>query len=220
MQLHPYVARVKFLHPSFPNPREALESSLGEVLRASPELRGDLPILAALRRFAQPHPSKPTPVLWIDWGTAGHKDDPISSDELREWVVFSEKVLARGCPPDMRIVSYLAIQTPTENHGLLVECIEEFKEDYNDASFQCELIPALPKVTRVEIRDYLLFDPPNTLCPKDRAREAAEVIYRETNGAYESVVKWIERAEKRGWNEMLRESKPKAKSPKGGRVTF
>ncbi len=145
-----------------------------------------------------------TPVLFLDWGVFRSADRPaLKSAEIREWLLFCTDVLGRHCPPDIRVISYLAMEVAERNHRRLRKKMEHFRTEIRSQKFRCSHLPALGDVPFSELLDYLE-EPANTRCPQTRAREAAKLIYGRTDGRYEETVELIRRGEQ-SWNRLLRE---------------
>ncbi|MCG8421388.1 MAG: hypothetical protein MJE77_26005 [Proteobacteria bacterium] len=72
------------------------------------------PIANLLRRHSPHVRGQVRRVLWLDWGTRGTDVDqpPLKVVELRAWLRFASQFLAAHCPADLRVVAYLAIETP------------------------------------------------------------------------------------------------------------
>lgn len=184
--------------------------------------RQDFEVMAPLlRRLAPPRGvSDSTPVLCLDWGVFGTEDGRrITEDELREWLLFASDVLARHCPPDVRVVSYLAIEAAEKNHGVLEETMAELQAEIRSHAFRSSLLPALAGVTLTNVLDYLE-DSTNTHCPSSLADEAARRIHRRTEGRYEETVALIARGKDDGWHRLLRELREDGDRPPRDRITF
>ena len=171
-----------------------------------------------LRRHAPPRGVSPsTPVLCLDWGVFGTAGRPLSEEHLSDWLLFASDVLARHCPPEIRLVSYLALELPEAEHGPLEETVEELRAEIRSQQFRCSLLPALADVTLNDLLDYLE-DPTNTHCPASLGREAARSIFRHTRGRYEETVQLIARGEDEGWNRLVRELRREQKTPRRQRA--
>ncbi len=180
---------------------------LEEVLGLWLERQAFESVEALLRRRApRPAVAGSTPVLCLDWGTFGTAERPaVNAEELRDWLLFCSDVLARQCPPEIRVISYLAMVVRGKHQPRLQQTMTRFRSGIRSQKFRCSLLPALAEIELIDLLDYLE-DPTNTHCPPTRAREAAERIFESSAGQYEKTVSLIREGEKEGWNRLLRES--------------
>lgn len=203
---------LSWLPPRDPKTLEVTFDRLEEHLGLWLERRDFESLRMLLRRQAPPRGVSPsTPVLCLDWGVFGTAGRPLSEEHLGDWLLFASDVLARHCPPEIRLVSYLALELPEAEHGPLEETVEELRAEIRSQQFRCSLLPALADVTLVDLLDYLE-DPTNTHCPASLGREAARCIFRHTRGRYEETVQLIARGEDEGWNRLVRELRREKKA--------
>jgi hypothetical protein len=180
--------------------------------RRGPTLRQALP--EEVRQQLDPHPGESTPallrrhagpqtrLLWLDWGC--HPAKALPPPDLQRLLEFGQAELCRDCPNDLRIVSYLALELPDDQHGKLAKFIDSCEEQMFDDRFRCTLLPPLDKV---RLKDLLTFlsEPANCTCPPGKVEEAARLIYRASSGDYQHTTELIERAEQITFSELIRE---------------
>jgi hypothetical protein len=145
------------------------------------------------------------PVLWLSWGPFGqHQEQTISFSELRTWVELASE-LAQICPPDIRVVAFMTIETENAPHEALEEEVHTLAiQHVLDDAFSCELIEPLPDVTLLDIARFLS-DKNNTRCPPALVQEISRYIYRRGGGNYERTVALIERGEAESWYTLLKD---------------
>lgn len=201
-----HVAQVSWRKVSFPLDRGDMMGGLRRELIASLGATPGEPLEHAMRRCARGVDIPGAmPVLWLSWGPFGlHQEQIIGFDELRVWVEFCSE-LAQSCPPDIRVVAYLSIETEQAPHPRLEDAVYALAMQHVlDQSFSCDLIPPLPDATQLDIAKFLS-DKNNTRCPPSLIPEMAQRIHRHTGGHYEQTVALIERAEREGWYSILKE---------------
>lgn len=201
-----HVAQVSWRKVTFPRERGDLPAALRRELLASLGAMPGEPLPHALRRCARGVDIPGAmPVLWLSWGPFGqHQEQRINFAELRTWVELGSE-LAQICPPDIRVVAFMAIETENAPHPALEEEVHTLAVQHVlDDAFSCDLIPPLPDVTLLDIARFLS-DKNNTRCPPALVQEISRYIYRNTGGNYERTVALIERGEAESWYTLLKE---------------
>lgn len=201
-----HVAQVSWRKVSFPRERGQLATALRRELAMSLGAALDEPLPHALRRCARGVDIPGAmPVLWLSWGPFGqHQEQSINFRELRTWVELASE-LARICPPDIRVVAFMAIETENAPHPALEEAVHELAiQHVLDEAFSCDLIPPLPDVTLVDIAKFLS-DKNNTRCPPALVQDMARYIYRRSGGKYEPTLALIDRGESDSWYALLKD---------------
>ncbi|WP_428267560.1 hypothetical protein [Haliangium sp.] len=201
-----HVAQISWRKVSFPRQRDDVHAAMRRDLSISLGASTGEPLDHSLRRCARGLDIPGAmPVLWLSWGPFGrHLNQSLGFEELRMWVELGSE-LAQICPPDIRVVAFLSIETDEAPHPRLEEEVHLLGiEHVLDAAFSCDLIPPLPDVTLLDIAKFLS-DKNNSRCPPSLLQEMARRIYRRTSGSYEDTVRIIERAEEDGWYTILKE---------------
>lgn len=174
-----------------------LRLALPEELRRQLGAREGEPTPSLLRRWAVGGAR----VLWLDWGC--HQEGALQPADLKRLLQFSQAELCRDCPPDLRIVSYVALELPAEKHQKLERFVEGCETDLFQDRFRCTLLPALGQVKKKDLLNFLS-DPANTTCTPMQMEKAARLIDEHARGDYEHTVALIEEAERVTWSELLR----------------
>ena len=144
--------------------------------------------------------------LWFDWGVFGPRDDqqsPLYPRELEAWLRFSSEHLAKHCPADLRIVSYLAIELAEDRQQRLTQTLEGFFNHpwYRRPSFRLSILPPLGNIAARDLYDFL-DERANSSCPPNIQDEVARLLFAETGGEFETTVALIEKAEEGSWYDL------------------
>lgn len=164
------------------------------------------PLRAALEKQKRPTPERVRLVLLLDWGVRGAADTPdISVKALRAWVEYCADHLAEQCPPDMRLLSVLTVQSPRERHDGISERVEQLRADprFVKRAFTMEHLQPLSDVGVGDLANFLKGE--HTSCPKDLLPAMPRLIWQQTQGKFKETVALIEAAEEvgvRGWFEL------------------
>lgn len=201
-----HVAQVSWRKVTFPRERSELGAALRRELASSLGATAGEPLPHAMRRCARGVDIPGAmPILWLSWGPFGqHQEQSINFRELRTWVELASE-LAQICPPDIRVVAFMAIETENAPHPALEEEVHTLAiQHVLDDAFSCDLIPPLPDVTLLDVAKFLS-DKNNTRCPPALVQEISRYIYRRASGNYERTVALIERAEAESWYTLLKD---------------
>jgi hypothetical protein len=201
-----HVAQVSWRKVTFPRERSELAAALRRELALSLGAAAGEPLQHALRRCARGVDIPGAmPVLWLSWGPFGqHQEQSINFRELRTWIELASE-LAQICPPDIRVVAFMAIETETAPHPALEEEVHALAiQHVLDEAFSCDLIPPLPDVTLLDIAKFLS-DKNNTRCPPALVQELSRYLYRRSGGNYERTLALIERGESESWYALLKD---------------
>lgn len=159
-----------------------------------------------LERQKRPTPERARLVLLLDWGVRGTADTSrISGESLRAWVEYCAAELAEECPPDMRLLSVLTLESPRERHTAIAARVEGLRKDPSFAkrSFTMEHLEPLSVVREGDLVGFLKDE--HTSCPKDLLPVMPKLIWQQTQGRFDETVELIEKAEEvgvRGWIEL------------------
>ncbi|MEM9488582.1 MAG: hypothetical protein AAGC55_05530, partial [Myxococcota bacterium] len=198
-----HVAQISWRTAEFPVERFELYTELRHELSISLGTDSAEPLEFALRRCARGLGlDGSTPILWLGWGV--HTRADLSLDDLSAWVYFGGE-LAQLCPPDIRLVNYLAIESEDAPDPDLDDLFDDLSFDFvSDPAFEVELIPPLPDLSRRDIATFLN-DGNNTNCPTGLVKDMAQALHTSADGKYRRTIELLERAEREGWYPMLRE---------------
>ncbi|MEM9492850.1 MAG: hypothetical protein AAGC55_27120 [Myxococcota bacterium] len=98
----------------FPQLRERLYADLEYELQTQLAARPGEVMQDILTRIAPPDSTPGLRILWLDWGVfgeaIGHRRR-LSHHELQTWLQFCSDFLTVHCPPNVRIVAHLAIES-------------------------------------------------------------------------------------------------------------
>lgn len=201
-----HVAQVSWRKVTFPREDSDVAAALRRELAISLGSAAGEPLQHAMRRCARGVDIPGAmPVLWLSWGPFGrYQEQAIDFGKLRTWVELGSE-LAQICPPDVRVVPFLTIETEDAPHPRLEEEVHMLAmEHVLDEAFSCDLIPPLPDVTLLDIAKFLS-DKNNTRCPPTLVQDLSRHIYRRSRGNYERTLALIERGEADGWYTLLKE---------------
>ncbi len=164
------------------------------------------PLRKGLERQKRPTPERARLVLLLDWGVRGTADTfRISGDSLRAWVEFCAGELAEQCPPDMRLLSVLTLESPRERHAGIAARVEGLRKDpgFAKRSFTMEHLEPLSVVREGDLVGFLKDE--HTSCPQALLPVMPKLIWQLTLGRFDETVELIEKAEEvgvRGWIEL------------------
>lgn len=176
--------------------------------RLREQLRADdnEPVPHLLRRWAPTVVgSGKRAIVWLDWGTFGDgHGEPLKSVDLEAWLSFSSEFLGLNCPHDVRLVSYLAIETPASKHKRLAEVLQQHRRQpwCRRPEFRLSVLPPLGKVAEEDLFDFLE-DPQSSSCDPAIHAEVAERLIAETGGEFEPTVALMREAEEGSWYDLL-----------------
>lgn len=196
-------ARIKRLRLPFPGARDGLAARLESDLRTALKCRPGDVLEFALRNFLpRADATRPTPLLWIDWGTLGHGTQaPLTGAELSEWLEIGATLLAAACPKECRIVSFLSIVSAAGSQKRLASFVGTLRLSLTNDAFGFQLLPEFQGLEVIDIFEYLR-DPRNTKCPPAWARDMAELLHRAAKGNYEATVALIQEGEAMTWTRL------------------
>lgn len=195
----------------FPDDRRWLAEDLEDAVIAALDADGE-PLEYALNRIAQRR-IRPgcVPLLWLDFGAFG-KGAPdrlkpaLNGKALRDWLAWCDDALAPRCPPGLRIVCVLTVETGRP------ERVEAVTVDYRTAHaqerFHCAPLPPVKVVPLTELLDFFT-DADNTACPPSLATEVARAIHDAAQN-YDDLIRLIETGQTEGWSRLLRSLRPQA----------
>jgi len=173
------------------------ELSLVETLRRDS-------IAAALADEARRHlRQRRRPVFLLDWG---HLDVASGANALEAWAGFAHTHLDPACPPDARIVSFVAVSGPEDRDGDLQDRVID-AEPPSGASerVQAGFLPRLGRVSRQDLEIFLA--QPESTCPRTEVRTVARALHRATDGGeFTRVVEALTEAERNGWRTLVAQS--------------
>lgn len=197
----------------FPIDRRWLAEELEDAVLAALDAEGE-PLEYALNRLAQSR-IRPgcVPLLWLDFGSFG-KDrsldlhPPLKPTELRDWLAWCDDSLAPRCPPGMRIVCILTLQTLKAEK--LERVVLDYRTGHAQERFNCYPLPPVAGVPLNELLDFFT-DADNTSCPPSLATELARAIHTAADD-YDALVRYIEDGQANGWSRLLRSLRPAAEA--------
>lgn len=193
----------------FPVDRRWLAEDLEDAVVAALDAEGE-PLEYALNRIAQSR-IRPgcLPLLWLDFGSFGkdaHLDlrPPLKPTALRDWLAWCDDSLAPRCPPGLRIICILTVQTTKAEK--LERVVLDYRTDHAQERFNCYPLPPVAGVPLNELLDFFT-DSDNTSCPPSLATELARAIHHAARD-YDELVRFIEDGQANGWSRLLRSLRP------------
>ncbi len=190
-----------------------LERALMDTLHhPEPTLRGRLE--AQARRLLSSYAPLGAPMLLLDWGTVGDPSPDgrcpglaFDDQDLGRWLRFASERLSPACPGGLRLVSFLSVRAPRDDHDAIREELREgIPRDAHGAP-QVELI-ALDSLGEVPEDDVRHFLERRDLCSCSAEASPAAVaaaLQARTGGRFDRLVQEIEQAEQTGWDALQRE---------------
>ncbi|MBM4257663.1 MAG: toll/interleukin-1 receptor domain-containing protein [Deltaproteobacteria bacterium] len=160
----------------------------------------------ALAKKVQRAPGPARPVLLLDWGTRGTSEATrLHPTSLEAWLTFCLQQLCTPCPRDLRILSFLALELPTERHKALEDKMEELSAlaRFRERSFRLDVLPPLGRIKASDLADFL--DGRYSTCPDDLLATMPELIVQKTGGLFKETVELLELAEHTGWHDLHQE---------------
>jgi hypothetical protein len=138
------------------------------------------------------------PVLWLHWVPAA----PLSDEHLAAWLQFSSGFLVAHCPDDLRIVSYLAVET-AQPEDLTKKLQEHRRQPWcRTPAFRLSELPPLGKVGESDLL-FFLEEGANSSCDAGIVSEVSERIIAQTGGAFDATLALIQEAENGSWYDLL-----------------
>lgn len=206
---------IKRVRLEFPAHRAELEKFLEAELMRSLRAERYETLPDVLRRAAPDRRANRMSLLWLDWGvfgTAPGTQPPLRTQELQAWVSFCCNRLTPACQPDMRIVSFLALELEEKSHKLLRDEVALLQRKFRrPREFSFNLLSPLPSLEFLHILSFLE-NPDYVSCPPGLAEKAAQLIYAKTSGRYDTSVELIKRAERTTWHQLVDELEKSAGS--------
>ena len=193
----------------FPDDRRWLAEDLDDAVVAALDADGE-PLDDALTRIARSR-IRPgcIPVLWLDFGTFGRDprgdlNPPLKPTALTAWLAWLDDALAPRCPPGLRIVCVLGVQT--DRPEKVEKVVLDYRALHAQERFNCYPFPPLAGVPLNELLDFFT-DNDNTSCPPSLATELARAIHQAAE-TYDDLIRMIEEGQTRGWSRLLRSLRP------------
>lgn len=143
----------------------------------------------------------------LDFGPPGAAHPPPPRDQLVAWLLHASETLAAACPDDLRVLAWLPVLAPRDEHADLHRLVESLRRDrrLQTPRFRAEALPALAEVAYTDLVDFL-DDPDNSSCPPGLVHHAAARLFGEAAGGpdaetapFSKVVALIEAAEDGSW---------------------
>lgn len=202
---------IRWIDLRFPTDRspDRLRRNLEEELKLQLEADPNEPVPHLLRRHA-PKAVRPERrrTLWLRWGTFGPRPDhqaPLIAAQLGDWLRFSSEFLGTHCPPDLRVVSFAALESAEENHPRLKETLQKLRREQPWCRSPAFRLTDLPPLGKVAEEDLLVFleDPGNSSCDPGIQAEVAQRVVTQSGGDFEATVRLLEEAEQGSWYDLL-----------------
>jgi hypothetical protein len=206
LEIEPF-ATLKWRRLELPQQRTQLREDLAHELRLQLEAEVGEVEQHLLRRHA-PKALRPgrRAVLSLDWGCCGEgHQPPLSPPQFGEWLRFSSDFLTGRCPADLRLVSFLAVETERAQHPRLARVLAEQESEpwCQNPAFLLTVLPPLGDVAEADLRKFLR-DPGNTSCDPAIQAEIARRIGQRAGGNFEHTVALLEEGQKGSWYDLLK----------------
>jgi hypothetical protein len=203
-----HLAEINWLHFQFPIDRSRLRRDLEEELKLQLRADANERVEHLLRRHAPRIAGRgKRPILWLDWGTFGPTpalQPPLNTEQLGEWLRFTSEFLGAHCPDDLRVVSFVALESEAANHARLSQALQEHRRQAwaRRPVFRLSELPPLGNVAEADLLEFLE-DPANSSCDAGIQSEAAQLVIAQTGGDFEKTVQLLAEAEKGSWYDLL-----------------
>jgi hypothetical protein len=195
---------INWYRPRFPLHRRTLVADLEAMLQLDLGANSGEQAPALLRRRAPRDLRSGTRgIVWLNWGIFG--DGPghqprLAVADLKDWVRFSCERLVPLCPPDIRLVSFLALETEERHHEKLKRALFDIESEpfCRLPGFTLTVLDPLGKVPERDLRRFLR----DHGCPEELIGANAELLHARTGGRFEETVPWLEQARATSWNDL------------------
>ena len=200
-------ADINWRRLQFPDSRHELARALEEELRLQLWAQSGETLARVLRRHApNVTASGRRAVLWLNWGLARRGNGEageLQPEALSDWLRFTSEVLGAGCPDDLRVVSYLALELDRSAHGELSKQLqdERWRPWGKNPRFRLSVLPPLGEVSEEHLYDFLVEE--GSGCDPAIQEEVAQRLVAQTGGCFARVVELIEVAERGSWYDLL-----------------
>lgn len=192
--------------------REALEMALRRAWRIDePDLlRGAGRTLENLRetRFAGKLRGNVRPLVLLDWQTWQTTANSPVSEVLETWINFHCELLCAACPKDFHILAGLAVESEPAQHSVIKQLVDRLQVDrklLRHRDFTLENTAHLQHVSYKDLVDFFIKNQEELQCfNQDLCFDLVNIIYRQTNGRYDAILRMIEQRNRHAW-EILRE---------------
>ena len=136
-------------------------------------------------------------VLWLDWGVL--KNQKKYSKDVEAWLVFVRDIVARACPPEIRIITSLHVEEARDVVVKLMEKIDKYleNEDLSTRDFGFIKLAPLDDIVRLDIMKFL------RLHDCEKVDKVSRAIYGRTAGNYAETVHWLRVGLTEGWPVVL-----------------
>ncbi len=192
-------------HPSgSPPDRRTLVVDLEAMLRLDLGARSGEEIPALLRRMAPRDARSGTRgIVWLNWGIFGDgtgQQPRLAVPDLRDWARFSCERLVPLCPPDVRVVSFLALEIEERRHDKLKRALFAVESEPFCLlpGFTLTVLDPLGMVPERDLRRFLR----EHECPEELVGATAELLHAKTAGRFEDTVPLLDRARATSWNDL------------------
>lgn len=149
-----------------------------------------------LREFAAVGNRK-MPVLLLDWGVWRPLRPGDIAGLLQTWTEFCERELSRACPASLRLrlLSYVAIETPTEHHQSIRDAVDALEALYlrnPNAALHVERAAHLDSVSERELQKFVSEHARHLGQPTAAQRSSlVQHLYRVTQGRYDALLRLL-----------------------------
>jgi hypothetical protein len=207
---HAVVHRTEAEQPADPV-QASFEEALTTALQVPLGVRLGEHLSAEARRLRGSRPDARC-VFWIDWGTVRLQGEPLEA-WLGAWLDVARHALVPACPEDLRVVSFVAVDAPPDQHGRLKNFVEY---DPPEGVLQQSLKP-LDLVSEEDLRRFL-YVPAHSNCPEDLVPAVTRALHRRTGGDFGLLCQEVQAALRDGWDGLGAEGRAmKALRPRLGK---
>ena len=165
---------------TFPELRHQLHIDLPSLMEQDLQREPGERIHHLLRRHAPTVRGRTRRVLWLDWGVCGKglEQAALHKSQLCAWLRFCSQHLAASCPDDIRIITYIALETKKP------EKVERILDAQLDEPWALHAAFAIDKLrpTRVNKSHLLKYLRNHTDCDANIHLELAALLLEATNG--------------------------------------
>lgn len=155
-------------------------------------------------------------VVWLDWGTFGHRRPPLADRELAAWLAWHQSLADLVDPAlDLRVASFIALEEPDPARRQdIADAVEDMSLTRRSNAVRYTALPPVDRVPPKELREYIDNQPLSRIDPT-WARDLTRALYAATRGGFVPLVEYIHRAWLIGPEELIEELT--APTPRGPR---
>ena len=159
------------------------------------------------QKFAGKLRDNARPLLLLAWSTWKTTLRSQIEAVLTTWLRWNQRYLCAACPPNLHVLSCLAMESSSTQHSLIHSTVEHMQMDRDllqDRTFTLEQPAHLRHVAHNELVKFFREHQEQLRCStQDLCFDLAEVIYRKTSGHYAAILDLMQERQTWGWETLL-----------------